>query len=90
MSLKYIPNSALALVINTAPQSTGQGATLGVGLGRLELLLTEFLQQCAFGFRSTHHTTLQASPGQLVFGRDMIHSFHCRLELHSDQQAIIN
>jgi hypothetical protein len=34
----------------------------------------EFLQQCAFGIRSTHHTTLQASPGQLVFGRDMIHN----------------
>jgi hypothetical protein len=27
----------------------------------------------AFGVRSTFHTTLQASPGQLVFGRDMIH-----------------
>ena len=34
----------------------------------------EFLQSCAFGIRSTHHTTLQASPGQLVFGRDMIHN----------------
>jgi hypothetical protein len=33
----------------------------------------EFLQSCAFGIRSTFHTTLQASPGQLVFGRDMIH-----------------
>jgi hypothetical protein len=38
----------------------------------------EFLQSCAFGIRSTFHTTLQASPGQLVFGRDMIHDirFH--------------
>ena len=26
----------------------------------------------AFAVRSTYHTTLQASPGQLVFGRDMI------------------
>jgi hypothetical protein len=33
----------------------------------------EFLQACAFGIRSIFHTTLQASPGQLVFGRDMIH-----------------
>jgi transposase InsO family protein len=33
----------------------------------------EFLQACAFGIRSAFHTTLQASPGQLVFGRDMIH-----------------
>jgi hypothetical protein len=32
----------------------------------------EFLQACAFGIRSTFHTTLQASPGQLVFGRDTI------------------
>jgi hypothetical protein len=27
----------------------------------------EFLQACAFAIRSTFHTTLQASPGQLVF-----------------------
>jgi hypothetical protein len=33
----------------------------------------ESLQACAFTIRSTFHTTLQASPGQLVFGRDMIH-----------------
>jgi hypothetical protein len=33
----------------------------------------EFLQACAFGIRSRSHTTIQASPGQLVFGRDMIH-----------------
>ena len=25
-----------------------------------------------FAVRSTYHTTLQATPGQLVFGRDMI------------------
>jgi hypothetical protein len=29
----------------------------------------EELQARAFGIRSTFHTTLQASPGQLVFGR---------------------
>eukprot|EP00980_Cylindrotheca_fusiformis_P024408 scaffold11874_cov59-Cylindrotheca_fusiformis.AAC.1 len=26
----------------------------------------------SFAVRSTYHTTLQATPGQLVFGRDMI------------------
>jgi hypothetical protein len=38
----------------------------------------EFLQACAYAIRSTYHTILQASPGQLVFGRDMIHNvlFH--------------
>ena len=30
------------------------------------------LAATAFALRSTYHTTLQASPGQLVFGRDMI------------------
>jgi hypothetical protein len=34
----------------------------------------DFLQACAFGVRSTFHTTLQASPGQKVFGRNMIHN----------------
>jgi hypothetical protein len=26
----------------------------------------------AFALRSTYHTTLQAVPGQLIFGRDMV------------------
>ena len=30
------------------------------------------LSAAAYGIRSTYHTTLKASPGQLVFGRDMI------------------
>jgi transposase InsO family protein len=30
------------------------------------------LTAAAFALRSTYHTTLQATPGQLVFGRDMI------------------
>ena len=30
------------------------------------------LSATAFAVRSTYHTTLQATPGQLVFGRDMI------------------
>ena len=33
---------------------------------------TEFLSAAAFAIRATYHTTLGASPGQLVFGRDMI------------------
>jgi hypothetical protein len=33
----------------------------------------ELLHACAFGVRSTFHTTLQASPGQIVFGSDTIH-----------------
>ena len=31
-----------------------------------------FLSACAYSVRSTYHTTLQATPAQLVFGRDMI------------------
>jgi hypothetical protein len=30
------------------------------------------LSATAFAVRSTFHTTLQSTPGQLVFGRDMI------------------
>jgi Integrase zinc binding domain len=33
-----------------------------------------FLQSTAWAIRSTYHTTLQAAPCQLVFGRDMIHN----------------
>ena len=32
----------------------------------------EFLTSAAYAIRSTHHTTLQASPAQLVYGRDML------------------
>ena len=32
----------------------------------------ELLASVAWAIRSTHHTTLQASPTQLVFGRDML------------------
>ena len=32
----------------------------------------EFLTATAYAIRSTYHTTLQATPGQLVFGRDML------------------
>jgi hypothetical protein len=33
-----------------------------------------FLQSTAWAIRSTNHTALQATPCQLVFGRDMIHN----------------
>ena len=33
---------------------------------------TEFLTSCAFAIRSTYHSTLDATPAQVVFGRDMI------------------
>jgi transposase InsO family protein len=36
------------------------------------------LQACAFGIMCTFHTTLQAFPGQLVFGRDIIHGIRCQ------------
>jgi hypothetical protein len=31
-----------------------------------------FLASAAFAIRNTYHTTLQAMPGQLMFGRDML------------------
>jgi hypothetical protein len=31
-----------------------------------------FLSSAAYEIRSTFHTTLKATPGQLVFGRDMV------------------
>ena len=33
---------------------------------------TEFLSAAAFAIRSTYHTTLEATPAQLVYGRDML------------------
>ena len=32
----------------------------------------EFLSAAAFAIRAMYHTTLQATPAQLVFGRDML------------------
>jgi hypothetical protein len=31
-----------------------------------------FISAASWAIRSTYHTTLQATPGQLVFGRDML------------------
>jgi hypothetical protein len=38
-----------------------------------------FLQSTAWAIRSTYHTTLQATPCQLVFGRDMIQNIAFRV-----------
>jgi hypothetical protein len=43
----------------------------------------EFLQACDLAIRSTFHITLQASLGQIVFGRDMIHDI--RFEANWDR-----
>ena len=34
--------------------------------------IPSILQNIAWALRSVYHTTLQASPGHLVFGRDMV------------------
>jgi hypothetical protein len=51
------------------------------------------LQSCAFGIRSTFHTTLQASPGQLVFGRDVIHDIRFQAKwdrIKNNKQTLID
>ena len=46
-------------------------------IGKLQLKpvdpWSEVLASVAYAIRSTYHTTLQATPAQLVFGRDMIY-----------------
>jgi hypothetical protein len=52
-----------------------------------------FLSAVTFAICSTYHTTLQASPGQLVFGRDMIMNTEYIANWHrirSRKQRIIN
>ena len=41
-------------------------------LTKEEATFEPFLTACAYALRCTYHTTLKATPGQLVFGRDMI------------------
>jgi hypothetical protein len=36
-----------------------------------------FLSSAAYAIHSTFHTTLKATPGQLVFGRDMVLPIKC-------------
>ena len=41
-------------------------------LNKQEKTFEPFITACAYAIRCTYHTTLKATPGQLVFGRDMI------------------
>ena len=47
-------------------------------------ILGVLLGSVAWAICSTHHTTLQATPGQLVFGRDML----LNLKFVADWEAI--
>ena len=51
------------------------------------------LSATAFAIRATYHTTLQKSPGQLVFGHDMILNIEHRANweyIRACKQALIN
>ena len=57
----------------------------------------EILARVGWAIRSTYHTTLQATPGQLVFGRDMLldikhtanwHNTHHRRQVRMDKNNI--
>ena len=51
------------------------------------------LSATAFAMRSTFHTTLNATPGQLVFGRDMILNMTCQADwqaIRQRKQSVIN
>ena len=37
-----------------------------------DMTIDAVLQNITFGLRATYHTSLLASPGQIVFGRDMV------------------
>jgi hypothetical protein len=47
---------------------------------------TPFLSSAAFAIRSTYHTTLEATPAQLVFGRDMILPVQFQADCNAIQQ----
>ena len=52
-----------------------------------------FISAAAWAIRSTYHTTLQATPGQLVFGRDMLLSIPFRADwarIKLRKQGLIN
>jgi hypothetical protein len=52
-------------------------------------LITSFNQLHGYyAIRSTYHTTLQATPCQLVFGRDMIHNISFRANWNQIQKRI--
>jgi transposase InsO family protein len=52
-----------------------------------------FISAASWAIRSTYHTTLQATPGQLVFGRDMLLSIPFRADwaqIKIQKQGLIN
>ena len=52
-----------------------------------------FLTSCAYAIRCAYHTTLKATPGQLVFGRDMILPIKFEADwalIEKQKQACIN
>lgn len=54
---------------------------------------TQFLAATAFAIRSTYHTTLQATPAQLIYGRDMILPVQFKADwaaIQTRRQNIIN
>ena len=54
---------------------------------------TEVLASVAYAIRSTYHTTLKATPSQLVFGRDMIQPLQYIAEsdlICKNKQKVIN
>ena len=53
----------------------------------------DILARIGWAICSTYHTTLQATPGQLVFGRDMLFSISFTADWHqiyNSRQKIIN
>jgi hypothetical protein len=49
-----------------------------------------FISAASWAKHSTYHTTLQAIPGQLVFGRDMLLSIPFRADIKIRKQGLIN
>jgi acyl-[acyl carrier protein]--UDP-N-acetylglucosamine O-acyltransferase len=45
-----------------------------------------FLSSAAYAIRSTFHTTLKATPGQLVFGREMVLPIKCMVDWGTIEQ----
>ena len=54
---------------------------------------SEFLSAAGYAIRCTYHTTLEASPAQLVFGRDMLLPIKIKADwtrIHQKRQNAIN
>ena len=105
---EMLDNYGIAIHVTTAynPQANSMikrvHATLEHMLRTFELDNTTFseeapwdsyLQSCAWALRSTYHTTLQATPGELVYGRDMLQgiAFQANWDLiRTRKQKLIN